>query len=129
MLIIKMEKKSESQKLKLRKLKKGLNIGGKMRNQGSKTISSCCILEVCILTLEKLSKVNPSVRDQGTTRKSLKKVKKNKECSRRLRKQVSSRSCYGNRKEVETLRHHGWEKWERRSKRVFQNPEEIWIYT
>ena len=89
MLIIKMEKKSESQKSKLRKLKKGLNVGGKMRNQESKAISSCCILEVCILTLEKLSKVKRSVRDQGTTKKSIKKVKKNKECSRRLRKQLS----------------------------------------
>ena len=67
---------NESQKSKLRKRKKEPKLWRK--NEESRK-------------LNRKFQLDPG----GTTRKCFKKVKPNKECVRRLRKRVSSESCYG----------------------------------
>ena len=52
----------------------------------------------------------------------------NKERSIRLRKRGISGSSFVDRKEVETLRHHGWEYWKRQSRRMFQNLEKMELH-
>ena len=96
----------ECEKSKLRKLKKKKRW---WKNEESRKLNRKFQLDTGGVTLEKTSKVKRSVRDQATTRKSCKKVNTKKERYIQLRKRLISGSSFGNRKEVETLRHHGWE--------------------